>query len=99
MHSGNYQKARLLIRLRNGGISCAHVDTGLVNRLLQVMTTTELNSFIEVIVDAVENPDVRSFCQRLKNTDASYGWRITAGLAGADQRCVMGTYSRDGCPV
>lgn len=73
VHSGNYQKASLLIRLRNGDISYAHVDTGLVNRLLQVMTTTELNSFIESVADAVENPDARSFCQRIEDTDANIG--------------------------
>lgn len=65
----NYQKASLLITLKNGEISYAHVDTDMVNRMLQVISTTELNRFIETIADAVENPDDRSYCQIIKDSD------------------------------
>lgn len=65
----NYQKASLLITLKNGEISYAHVDTDMVNRMLQVISTTELNQFIEAVVDAVENPDNRSYCQIIKDSD------------------------------
>ena len=65
----NYQKASLLITLKNGEISYAHVDTDMVNRMLQVISTTELNQFIEAVADAVENPDDRSYCQIIKDSD------------------------------
>jgi len=65
----NYQKASLLITLKNGEISYAHVDTDMVNRILQVISTTELNQFIEAVADAVENPDDRSYCQIIKDSD------------------------------
>lgn len=65
----NYQKASLLITLKNGEISYAHVDTDMVNRMLQVISTTELNQFIEAVADAVENPDNRSYCQIIKDSD------------------------------
>lgn len=65
----NYQKASLLISLKTGERSYAHVDTDMVNRMLQVISTDELNRFIEAIADAVENPDDRSYCQILKDGD------------------------------
>ena len=65
----NYQKASLLITLKNGEISYAHVDTDMVNRMLQVISTTELNQFIAAVADAVENPDDRSYCQIIKDSD------------------------------
>jgi len=65
----NYQKASLLIALKNGEISYAHVDADMVNRMLQVISTTELNQFIEAVADAVENPDDRSYCQIIKDND------------------------------
>lgn len=63
----NYQKASLLISLKSGEISCAHVDTDMVNRILQVISTDELNQLIETVADAVENPDDRSYCQIIKD--------------------------------
>ena len=63
----NYQKASLLITLNNGERSYAHVDTDMVNRMLRVISTAELNRFIETIADAVENPDDRSYCQIIKD--------------------------------
>ena len=41
----------------------------MVNRMLQVISTTELNQFIEAVADAVENPDDRSYCQIIKDSD------------------------------
>ena len=65
----NYQKAGLLISLNNGERSYAHVDTDMVNRMLRVISTAELNRLIETIADAVENPDDRSYCQIIKDGD------------------------------
>jgi len=68
-HQDNYQKASLLISLRNGDKSYAHVDMDLVNRVLRVISTDELNLLIESIVDAVENPDDRSYHQIIKDSN------------------------------
>jgi hypothetical protein len=65
-HEKNYQKASLLITLKDGGKSYAHVDTDLVNRILRNISTEELNGLVESIVDAVENPDARSYCEIVK---------------------------------
>lgn len=65
----NYQKASLLISLKNGEQSYAHVDMDLINRVLLNISTGELNQLVEAIVDAVENPDERSYCQIIKDGD------------------------------
>ena len=65
----NYQKASLLITLKNGEKSYAHVDMDLINRTLKNISTVELNTLIEAVVDAVENPDDRSYCQIIKDSD------------------------------
>lgn len=65
----NYQKASLLISLKNGEKSYAHVDMDIINRMLRTISTDELNQLIEVVADAVENPDDRSYCQIIKDED------------------------------
>ena len=67
--SENYQKASLLITLNNGDKSYAHVDMDLINRVLRNISTAELNSLVEAIVDAVEHPDERSYCQIIKDSN------------------------------
>jgi hypothetical protein len=68
-HPENYQKASLLISLYNGDKSYAHVDMDLINRILRNISTNELNTLVEAIVDAVENPDDRSYCQIIKDSN------------------------------
>ncbi len=65
----NYQKASLLISLKNGEKSYAHVDMDIINRMLRTISTDELNQLIEAVADAVENPDNRSYCQIIKDED------------------------------
>lgn len=65
----NYQKASLLITLKNGDKSYAHVDMDLINRVLRNISTAELNALVEAIVDAVEHPDERSYCQIIKDSN------------------------------
>lgn len=65
----NYQKASLLITLKSGDISYAHIDTDIINRVLRTISTDELNRLIEAIADAVENPDDRSYCQTVRDSE------------------------------
>lgn len=65
----NYQKASLLISLKNGEKSYAHVDVDIINRVLRTISTNELNQLIEAVTDAVEYPDDRSYCQIIKDGD------------------------------
>jgi hypothetical protein len=70
-HTENYQKASLLISLNDGRKSYAHVDMDILNRALRMISTEELNTLIEAVVDAVENPDDRSYCQIIKDGDSN----------------------------
>jgi len=65
----NHRKASLAITLGNGEKSYARVDTELVDRILREISTEELNRFVESIVDAVENPDGRSYNEIRKSVD------------------------------
>jgi len=70
-HEKNYQKASLLITLKDGARSYAHVDTDLMNRILRNISAEELNGLVESIVDAVENPEERRYCE-IVNSESSH---------------------------
>ena len=65
----NFQRASLLITLQDGKNSYAHVDMDLINRVLRSISLDELNQIVESVVDAVENPDERSYFQILKDSN------------------------------
>jgi hypothetical protein len=56
--------AALTIRLRDGRTIYASVPPALLNRVLSAISVQELNQLVEAIVDSIENPDDRPFCQR-----------------------------------
>ncbi|HEB95432.1 MAG TPA: hypothetical protein ENI96_03235 [Sedimenticola thiotaurini] len=57
-------RAGVSVSLSDGRVVEAGVPPELLNRILQVIGTDELGLFVSAIVDAVENPDERPFCQR-----------------------------------
>ncbi len=57
-------RAGVSVNLSDGRMVEAAVSPLLLNRILEVLSTDELGQFINAIVDAVENPDQRPFCQR-----------------------------------
>ena len=52
------------VTLGDGRRVQAGVDPKLMRRLLEAVSPEELGEFVNAIVDAVENPDERAFCQR-----------------------------------
>lgn len=52
------------LTLGDGRVVQAVVDPKLMRRLLMVISPRELGELVDAIVDAVENPDQRSLCQR-----------------------------------
>ena len=56
--------AALTIRLGDGRTVHAGVPPALLNRVLSAISVQELNQLVEAIVDSIENPDDRPFCQR-----------------------------------
>lgn len=58
------QAAAINITLRDGRVTQASVRPELMNKLLSALSFEEVNELVEVIVDSIENPDDRPFCQR-----------------------------------
>ena len=56
--------AGISVQLKDGRTVYASVSPELINRVMQNISTEELNILVCAIVDAVENPDERSLCQR-----------------------------------
>lgn len=66
----NYHAAGVVLNLKNGQTVYADVDPALLSRVMSVLTAREFGDMVNAIVDAVENPDSRSFCQRMRDGDA-----------------------------
>lgn len=58
------QAAALNITLHDGRIVQASVRPALMNKLIGALSFEEVNELVEAIVDSIENPDERPFCQR-----------------------------------
>ena len=56
--------AGITINLKNGQSIETAVSPDILNRILTKLSITELDGFIQSIVDAVEQPDERPFCQQ-----------------------------------
>lgn len=56
--------AAITISLQSGDTIYTSVDPKVLNRILGVITSQELNDLVNSIVSSVENPDERPFCKR-----------------------------------
>ena len=59
-----YSQVGLAVTLNDGRSVMASVDPDVLNRVLTVISHDELGKLVDVIVDAVENPDERPLCKR-----------------------------------
>ncbi len=62
--SGNIHAAGINICLKDGRHVYASVSPDLLNKVMQSISTDELNTLVCAITEAVENPDESSLCQR-----------------------------------
>ncbi len=62
-----YSMAAVDVLLQDGRISPAFVKPELINKIMSVMTTQQFAEVVRSIVQAVENPDSRSFCERVRD--------------------------------
>jgi len=69
-NSENYNKVGLSFKLGNGITSNASVDPKIIAKILEVVTPKELNTVINAIVFAVENPDERTVCQQIRDKNS-----------------------------
>ena len=61
-----HHMAGVVVTLKDGTISYADVDSKLLSRVVSVISPEELGSIVNAIADAVENPQSKTFCQRVR---------------------------------
>ena len=64
-----YCAAGITVQLADGSNVYAQVDPRLLGRIMEVLTPEEFNLVVNAIAGAVENPDDRSLCQRMRDGD------------------------------
>ncbi|MCK4834532.1 MAG: hypothetical protein KAT12_07130 [Gammaproteobacteria bacterium] len=61
---GDIHAAGITVRLKDGRNVYASVSPELLNKVLQSISTDELNTLVCTITEAVEDPDKNGLCQR-----------------------------------
>jgi rubrerythrin len=61
-----YHMAGVIVTLKDGTISYADVDSRLLAKVVSVITPEEFAQIVTAIADAVENPQPKTFCQRMR---------------------------------
>ncbi|MCB1755385.1 MAG: hypothetical protein KDJ38_07675 [Gammaproteobacteria bacterium] len=61
---GQINAAGLTVTLKDGRVSYAVLEPAIVNKVLDVLSLDELNTLVNAIADAVENPDSTPLCKR-----------------------------------
>jgi hypothetical protein len=65
--SDNYHAAGVVVNLADGQTVYADVPPALLGKVMSVLTPQEFGDMVNAIVDAIENPDERSLCQRMRD--------------------------------
>ncbi len=68
----NYRMASVAITLKNGQNTMAHIRPELLAQVLEVISDDELFELVKGIVDAVETPDERTYCQKVRAGDVEF---------------------------
>lgn len=68
----NFSMAGITLFLKDGTTSMVDVTPEFLNRILDVMSYDELADFVAAVVARVEDPDARTFCQRVREGDVAF---------------------------
>ena len=63
----DYHAAGVVVNLGSGETVYAQVDPHLLGKIMGVLTPEEFGEVVNAIVDAVEHPDERTLCQRMRD--------------------------------
>lgn len=63
----DYHAAGVVVNLRDGRAVYADVPPLLLRKVMEALSPEELGDFVNAVVDAVERPDERTFCQRMRD--------------------------------
>ncbi|MCK5001478.1 MAG: hypothetical protein KAS57_00530 [Gammaproteobacteria bacterium] len=61
-----YHMAGIVVTLKNGTVSYADVDPKLLGRVMSAISPEELGVIVSAIADAVEKPQPKAYCQRVR---------------------------------
>ncbi|WP_293680656.1 hypothetical protein [Thiolapillus sp.] len=64
-----YHTAGVVVNLKDGDTVYAKVDPALLAKIMGVLTPVEFGDVVNAIVDAVEDPDERTLCQRTRDEE------------------------------
>ena len=62
-----YHMAGVVVALKDGTISYADVDPNLLGRVMSAISPEEFGEIVAAIADAVENPQSKAYCQRIRD--------------------------------
>ena len=65
-NNDGYNMAGIVITLKDGTISYADIDSKLLSRVISVISPEELGEIVSAIADAVETPQPKTYCQRMR---------------------------------
>jgi len=68
----NFRMASITISLKNGDSTMAHIRPELLSQVLEVISNDELFELVQTIAEAVENPDERTYCQKVRAGDVDF---------------------------
>ena len=68
----NYRMASIAIKLKDGQSTMAHIRPELLAQVLEVISDDELFELVKTIVEAVESPDERTYCQKVRAGDVEF---------------------------
>ena len=68
----NYRMATIMLELKDGSYTSAHVRPDLLGKIMDVISDEELNEFTRSMVTAVENPDDRTYCQKVRAGEVDF---------------------------
>ena len=71
-HAGDkdYHMAGISVHLQDGNVSYADIDPDLLGRVMGAITAEEFARLVDAIVTAVEHPQSRTYCQRMRRDEA-----------------------------
>lgn len=65
-NNDGYNMAGIVVTLQDGTTSYADIDSKLLSRVIGVISPEELGEIVCAIADAVENPQPKTYCQRMR---------------------------------
>ena len=68
----NFSIATMIVGLASGETSNAHIRPDLLYRIMNVIDEKELGEFVQAIAEAVENPDNRSYCHKVREGEIDF---------------------------